>query len=102
MWLSWFSQHSLIYVSEISAIVVYCNWSNSGTSNRLLNSQARLNVGRFSASVETSMSESSASRSGLWRQRLQRLRTRVGRTAPFASGVLAALVAILLYGMLFP
>jgi S1-C subfamily serine protease len=48
------------------------------------------------------MSESSASRSELWRQRLQRLRTRIHRTAPFASGVLAALAAILLYGMLFP
>lgn len=38
----------------------------------------------------------------LWRQRLQRLRSQVWRAAPFASGVLAALVALLLYTVLFP
>jgi S1-C subfamily serine protease len=48
------------------------------------------------------MSEPSASRSELWRQRLQRLRARVRRTAPFASGVLATLVALLLHSLLFP
>jgi S1-C subfamily serine protease len=48
------------------------------------------------------MSEPSASRSELWRQRLQRLRTRARRTAPFASGVLATLVALLLHSLLFP
>ena len=48
------------------------------------------------------MSEPSASRSGLWRQRLQRLRTYVRKGAPFASGVLAAFVALLLYRVLVP
>src|SRR5262245_49867606 len=49
-----------------------------------------------------SMSEPSASRSELWRGRLQRLRTNARRTLPFASGVLAALAAILLYSILLP
>ena len=48
------------------------------------------------------MSEPSASPLELWRQRLQRLRTYVRSAAPFAAGVLAALVAILLYNVLFP
>jgi S1-C subfamily serine protease len=48
------------------------------------------------------MSEPSASPLELWRQRLQRLRTFVRSAAPFAAGVLAALVAILLYNVLFP
>jgi S1-C subfamily serine protease len=52
--------------------------------------------------VENSMSEPSASRSELWRQRLQRLRTRARSAAPFASGVLAALVALLVYRILVP
>ena len=38
----------------------------------------------------------------LWRRRLQRLRTRVRNAAPFASGVLAALAALLLYNVLVP
>jgi len=48
------------------------------------------------------MSEPSASRSELWRRRLQRLGTRARRAAPFASGVLAALAALLLYNVLVP
>ena len=48
------------------------------------------------------MSEPSASRSDLWRRRLQRLRARVRSVAPFASGVLAALVALLVYNILVP
>jgi S1-C subfamily serine protease len=52
--------------------------------------------------VENSMSEPSASRSELWRRRLQRLRTRARSAAPFVSGVLAALVALLVYHILVP
>lgn len=37
-----------------------------------------------------------------WRQRLQQLGTRARSTLPFVSGVLAALVALLLYNALFP
>ena len=48
------------------------------------------------------MSETSASRSGLWRQRLRRFRAGIRRIVPFASGVLAALVALLLYNALVP
>ena len=56
------------------------------------------------------MSEPSASRLELWRRRLQRLRARARSAAPpralraaeFASGVLAALVALLLYNILVP
>src|SRR3972149_4529502 len=51
---------------------------------------------------EKTMNEPSASRSERWRQRLQRLRARVRKTVPFVSGVLAALVALLLYTMLVP
>lgn len=48
------------------------------------------------------MNEPSASQSELWRRRLQRLRARVRSAAPFASGVLAALVALLLYNVIVP
>ena len=48
------------------------------------------------------MSEPSASRSELWRRRVQRLRTRARSATPFASGVLAAFVALLLYSLVFP
>ncbi len=48
------------------------------------------------------MSETSAPRSELWRRRLRRLRTGIRRIVPFASGVLAALVALLLYNALVP
>jgi S1-C subfamily serine protease len=37
-----------------------------------------------------------------WRSRFRRLRAAVRRAVPFASGVLAALVALLLYNSLFP
>jgi len=46
--------------------------------------------------------ESAVSRSELWRRRLQRLRARSGRAVTFASGVLAALVGLLLYNVLVP
>ena len=42
------------------------------------------------------------SRLDAWRSRLRRLRAAVRRAVPFASGVLAALVALLLYNTLFP
>src|SRR5512136_1882077 len=48
------------------------------------------------------MSETPASRSELWRQRLRRFRAGLRRALPFASGVLAALVALLLYNALVP
>src|SRR5262245_13900111 len=48
---------------------------------------------------EKSMSESSASRLESWRQRL---RARARSVTPFAAGVSAALVALLLYNVLFP
>src|ERR671932_234618 len=48
------------------------------------------------------MSEPSASRSELWRRRLQRLRTHARSAMPFASGVVAALAALLLYKVLVP
>jgi len=38
----------------------------------------------------------------LWRQRLKRLGAQVRKTVPFATGVLAALLALLLYRTLFP
>jgi S1-C subfamily serine protease len=52
--------------------------------------------------MEKRMNEPSASRSKLWRGRLQHFRASVRRAAPFAAGVLAALVALLLYNVLFP
>jgi S1-C subfamily serine protease len=52
--------------------------------------------------MEKTMNEPSVSRSELWRHRWQRLRARVRRAVPFASGVLAALVALLLYNALAP
>jgi len=48
------------------------------------------------------MNEPAASRFDLWRQRLQRLRTRARGAVPFVSGVAAALAAILLYTALAP
>lgn len=48
------------------------------------------------------MSEPSASQAELWRGRWQRLRPYIHSTAPFAAGVLAALVALVLYNILFP
>jgi S1-C subfamily serine protease len=52
--------------------------------------------------MEKRMNEPSASRSELWRGRLRHFRAGVRRTAPFAAGMLAALVALLLYSVLFP
>ena len=48
------------------------------------------------------MDEPSASRLEIWRGRLRRFRARVRRALPFVSGVLAALVALLLYNLLVP
>jgi S1-C subfamily serine protease len=48
------------------------------------------------------MNEPSVSRSERWRGRLQKLRAGVRRGAPFASGVLATLLALLLYNILVP
>jgi S1-C subfamily serine protease len=48
------------------------------------------------------MNEPSGLRSEHWRKRLRRLRARARNLAPFASGVLAALVALLLYNALVP
>ncbi len=48
------------------------------------------------------MDEQPVSRSERWRSRLGRLRAGVRRTTPFAAGVLAALVALLLYNALVP
>jgi S1-C subfamily serine protease len=48
------------------------------------------------------MNEPPASQMELWRQRLRRLRARARSAAPFASGVFAALVALLLYNLLVP
>ncbi|MBE7471308.1 MAG: peptidase S1 [Anaerolineae bacterium] len=48
------------------------------------------------------MSEPSAVSKERWRQRWQRLRLYIRRAAPFVSGVLAALTALLLYHILFP
>jgi S1-C subfamily serine protease len=48
------------------------------------------------------MNERAVSRLELWRGRMQRLRERARRAMPFASGVMAALAALLLYNALFP
>jgi S1-C subfamily serine protease len=48
------------------------------------------------------MNDSSASRLGFWRRQAQRFRSGVKRTAPFAAGILAALLGMLLYNALFP
>lgn len=48
------------------------------------------------------MNESHTSQVELWQRRLQRLRTYALRAAPFASGVLAAFAALLLYNLLIP
>jgi S1-C subfamily serine protease len=52
--------------------------------------------------MEKKMTESSASRSELWRSRVQRVRAGMRRAAPLATGVLATLAALLLYNVLFP
>jgi len=48
------------------------------------------------------MKETFTLRSEIWRQRLRKIRTIVRRTVPFASGVLAALLAVLIYSLLNP
>ncbi|MCK6624533.1 MAG: trypsin-like peptidase domain-containing protein [Anaerolineae bacterium] len=48
------------------------------------------------------MSEPSAVSIERWRQRWQHLRLYIRKAAPFVSGVLAALTALLLYNILFP
>lgn len=52
--------------------------------------------------MEQHIGEPSAARAGRWGARRERLRAGVRRTAPFAGGVIAALAALLLHGMLFP
>jgi S1-C subfamily serine protease len=46
--------------------------------------------------------EASQPQSKNWRQRWQRIRKGIRRTAPFAAGVLAALAGLALYNILFP
>lgn len=48
------------------------------------------------------MTEPPVSRPDLWRRRLLRLCAQARRAAPFVSGVLAALVALLLYNLVVP
>lgn len=48
------------------------------------------------------MNNQPQSRSEYWRNRLQKFRQWIKKTAPFAAGVLAALSALLLYSVLFP
>ncbi len=44
----------------------------------------------------------SESNSGLWREKLANIWTRVKSALPFASGILAALLGVLLYNLIFP
>jgi S1-C subfamily serine protease len=48
------------------------------------------------------MDEPTQSRSEFWKRQLQRLRSGVKKTAPFAAGTLAALFGLWLYNVLFP
>lgn len=48
------------------------------------------------------MSDRSAARSELWRQRWRRIRTRARAATPFVAGVAATLVALLLFNLLLP
>ena len=48
------------------------------------------------------MSQATPSRLERWQGRWQRIRTWIKSTAPFAAGVLSALLAIVLYNILFP
>src|SRR5258708_4404447 len=48
------------------------------------------------------MIETPISRRELWRQRLARMRKTMRTALPFATGVFAALVALLLYHLFFP
>jgi S1-C subfamily serine protease len=71
-------------------------------SNRLLKHNFAPTAGRFFPEMENSMSEPAASRSELWRRRSQRLRARARAAVPFVSGVLAALLALLIYNVILP
>ena len=48
------------------------------------------------------MNDRPSARLDFWRGQAQRFRSVVKRSAPFASGILAALLALLLYSVLFP
>ena len=48
------------------------------------------------------MDDSPPSRLEIWRSRLKRVRNGLKRALPFAGGVVAALLAVLLYNLLFP
>src|SRR5262245_26304677 len=48
------------------------------------------------------MNLSSVFQAELWQRRMQQLRTQAKRFAPFASGMVATLAAILLYNIFFP
>jgi len=48
------------------------------------------------------MNEPSASESERWRERLARFRTKLKSAIPFVTGISSALLAILLYNLLFP
>ena len=48
------------------------------------------------------MNEPTASQSALWQRRLYQLRQFVWRATPFAAGMLATLVALLLYNVFVP
>jgi S1-C subfamily serine protease len=52
--------------------------------------------------VEKQMNDNPSSRLEFWRRQMQRFKSGVKKAAPFASGVLAALLALLLYNALFP
>jgi S1-C subfamily serine protease len=52
--------------------------------------------------MENKMDEPPVSRLEIWRNRLKRLRAGIRRTVPFVGGVMAALLAVLLYNLLFP
>ncbi|HYP39173.1 MAG TPA: trypsin-like peptidase domain-containing protein [Chloroflexia bacterium] len=61
-----------------------------------------MNADHFPSRVETTIDEPSPSQWEVWRERLQPFRARGQRLALFASGVAAALVALLLYQALTP
>ncbi len=48
------------------------------------------------------MNQESASRSGVWQDRWQRMRAGARSSAPFVAGILATLLALLLYNVIIP
>ncbi len=48
------------------------------------------------------MTDLPSTRSSLWRDRFRRLRTRIRKVLPFVSGVLATLIALLIYNLVVP